>query len=146
MATFEEFLSEHWEIGIVLGYLQASNLAQQAAVVPCIDYPARTSEPNAQPFICLRKASYIADAVLGVRNEKAKERFLQVTTNWAVCSNWLEQDPSEARLQGGLLDIRSVDLSLQLLSVKDPFKMTAVQLLHPVYTYVTLEKLKGLSC
>lgn len=101
MATFEEFLSEHWEIGIVLGYLQASNLAQQAAVVPCTDYPARTSEPNAQPFICLRKASYIADAVLGLRNEKAKERFLQVTTICYDCGNRHEQDPSEAQSRGG---------------------------------------------
>ena len=78
LATFDEFLSEHWDIGIVLGYLQGSNLALQAAAVPCIDYPARASEANAQPFICLRKASFIADAVLGTRNEKAKERFLQV--------------------------------------------------------------------
>ncbi|KAK9864568.1 hypothetical protein WJX84_011813 [Apatococcus fuscideae] len=78
LATFDEFLSEHWDIGIVLGYLQGSNLALQAAVVPCIDYPARTSEANAQPFICLRKASFIADAVLGIRNEKTKERFLQL--------------------------------------------------------------------
>ena len=79
LATFDEFLSEHWDIGIVLGYLQGSNLALQAAVVPCVDYPARASEANAQPFICLRKASFVADAVLGTRNEKAKERFLQVS-------------------------------------------------------------------
>ncbi|KAK9821509.1 hypothetical protein WJX74_005124 [Apatococcus lobatus] len=84
LATFDEFLSEHWDIGIVLGYLQGSNLALQAAVVPCIDYPARTSEANAQPFICLRKASFIADAVLGIRNEKTKERFLQILKLSAV--------------------------------------------------------------
>ena len=78
LATFDEFLSEHWDIPIVLGYLQANNMAMQAATVPCVDYPVRSTEPNAQPYICLRKASYVADAVLGVRSEKAKERFLQV--------------------------------------------------------------------
>ncbi len=79
LTTFEEFLCEHWDIGIVLGYLQASNLALQAATISCVDYPVRSSEPNAQPYICMRKASFIADSVLGLRNDKTKERFMQVS-------------------------------------------------------------------
>ncbi len=84
LATFDEFLSEHWDISIVLGYLQANNLSMQAASVPCVDYPVRGTEPNAQPFICLRKANFIAEAVLGLRNEKSRERFTQVNSKDSV--------------------------------------------------------------
>ncbi|WIA33826.1 hypothetical protein OEZ86_006935 [Tetradesmus obliquus] len=75
LEAFARLLSEEWDVSIFLDFLNAQALCLQPAKLACIEYPREPSKDEAYAWVCLYKAVWVADAVLGMRAQAARNRF-----------------------------------------------------------------------
>ncbi|WIA13678.1 hypothetical protein OEZ85_007238 [Tetradesmus obliquus] len=75
LEAFARLLSEEWDVSIFLDFLNAQALCMQPAKLACIEYPREPSKDEAYAWVCLYKAVWVADAVLGMRAQAARNRF-----------------------------------------------------------------------
>eukprot|EP00878_Enallax_costatus_P005108 GHUV01005370.1.p1 GENE.GHUV01005370.1~~GHUV01005370.1.p1 ORF type:complete len:604 (+),score=218.67 GHUV01005370.1:107-1918(+) len=75
LEAFARLLSEEWDVSIFLDFLNAQNMCMQPAKMACIEYPREASKDEQYPWVCLYKAVWVADSILGMRSQAARDRF-----------------------------------------------------------------------
>ena len=69
LEAFARLLSEEWDVSIFLDFLNAQSLCLQPLKIACIEYPREPAKDEQYAWVCLYKAVYVADSILGVRSQ-----------------------------------------------------------------------------
>lgn len=79
LAVFQAFLNEDWPVSTLTCLLRGRVLQGQPAPVLYIHYPSREGGKGDAPcWLCLAKAMWIAEAILGPRPPAISKRFEEV--------------------------------------------------------------------
>lgn len=79
LAIFQAFLTEEWDMSTVVAYLRAKAAISQQAPITCVLYPNRDGAKGENPpWICLSKANWVTERVLGRRPDSVTARFLEL--------------------------------------------------------------------
>ena len=85
LAVFRAFLNEDWEVRTLLAFLHARALLGQQAPVTFIQYPAKeAARGEGTAWVCLAKAVWIAEQVLGPRTPAMAKRLEEIMRRGAV--------------------------------------------------------------
>ena len=85
LAIFQAFLNEDWPVSTVLCFLRARSLLGQPAPTVFIQYPMKESGKSDVPcWICLAKALWIAEVLLGPRTLGLSDRFHELLQRCAI--------------------------------------------------------------
>ncbi|KIY97727.1 hypothetical protein MNEG_10236 [Monoraphidium neglectum] len=75
LEAFARLLSEEWDVGIFIDFINAQAQCAQPSKVACIEYPLQPGKDEQYVVIDLFKAVAVADSALGIRSQVARERF-----------------------------------------------------------------------
>lgn len=84
LEAFARQLSEEWDVSIFVDFLVAQNMCLAPAKVACIEYPREPGKDDPYPWLCIWKAVWVADSLLGPRAQVRcmQQRMLASHTGW----------------------------------------------------------------
>jgi hypothetical protein len=94
LVVFHAFLTEDWEMSTVVALLQTRAAMALQPTLTYIQYPSPSKEPikgEAPAWVCLNKAAWVADRILGTRPAAVRDRFvdllrLNALQVWILCT------------------------------------------------------------
>lgn len=85
LTTFQAFLAEVFEVATLVAFMRARALLSQPAPLSYVLYPTREAgKSEAPPWVCLRKAVWVAGQLLGPRSAAVRQRFEEILRGSAV--------------------------------------------------------------
>lgn len=85
LAVFQAFLNEDWAVSTLMCLLRAKTLLSQPAPVTHVLYPSREGSKGEAPcWVCLAKALWITEVLLGPRPPALSDRFQELLQRCAL--------------------------------------------------------------